>query len=89
MGTQTQDPNRQQPGTDKKAPQDPKLNPERDDQNRGQQRTDQNQQNDQSGSRKRSSVEKPDSEDDDDSMEQPGQGGAIDQDKSGNRGGNR
>ncbi len=85
MGTQTQDPNRPQQGADKKAPSydpkaphDPKLNPERDDQNRGGQRTDQNQQQDQTGSRKRPSADDPDSDDDDDSTEQPGNGGAID-----------
>ena len=85
MGTQTQDPNRQQQGSDKQAPSydpktphDPNLNPERDDHKRGEQRTDQNQQKDQPGSRKRSSVEDPDSDDDED-MEKPGKDGAIDE----------
>lgn len=87
MGTQTQDPNRQQqggadkkaPSNDPKAPHDPKLNPERDQRNGSERRTDQP--GNQSGSRKRSSVDNPDSEDDDEdeSMEQPGKGGAIDE----------
>ncbi len=98
MGTQTQDPNRQQQGgTDKKsptqqpkAPHDPKFDPERDQHNRGGQRTDQNQQQDQPGSRKPSSTNDPDSDDDDDSTEQPGKGDTIDQERGGTgRGENR
>ena len=99
MGTQTQDPNRQrQGGTDKqapsndpKAPHDPKLDPERDQRNGSERRTDQQQQREQSGSRKRSSAGDADSDEDDednDSIEQPGQGGAID-DGEKDRGGNR
>lgn len=90
MGTQTQDPNRQQQGgTEKKVPpqkpnaHDPKLDPERDD--RTQRRTDQNQPRDSSsGSRKPSSTDDVDPDEDDaDSIERPGQGGAIDDGKVG------
>jgi hypothetical protein len=92
MGTQTQGRGGQQGGIDKKSQQeqkpahDPELRPERDQRNADQRRTSKQDQGDNAGSRRGAATGDTDVDDlEPDSIEEPGEPGAIDELKAGSR----